>query len=161
MAITKLDAVLEAIEQGKNNDEIRDEIDGRLSDKRLDKLRQHPNVGGGDDVKRDVEIEREVEKIFAPTVKEEKLVVSTGNGVCWREIDDEELVVAPLVENTEEKRLTTVTAINVVGIMEYFITEEDVVISSEGVTVAADQLDELIAELEEVKARHAMLKRGI
>ena len=45
--------------------------------------------------------------------------------------------------------------------MEYFITEEDVVISSEGVTVAADQLDELIAELEEVKARHAMLKRGI
>lgn len=161
MAITKLDAVLEAIEQGKTNDEIRDEIDGRLSDKRLDKLRQHPNVGGGDDVKRDVEIEREVEKIFAPTVKEEKPVVSTGNGVCWREIEDEELVVAPLVENTEEKRLTTVTAINVVGIMEYFITEEDVVISSEGVTVAADQLDELIAELEEVKARHAMLKRGI
>lgn len=46
MAITKLDAVLEAIEQGKTNDEIRDEIDGRLSDKRLDKLRQHPNVGG-------------------------------------------------------------------------------------------------------------------
>lgn len=36
MAITKLDAVLEAIEQGKTNDEIRDEIDGRLSDKRLD-----------------------------------------------------------------------------------------------------------------------------
>lgn len=160
MAITKLDAVLEAIEQGKTNDEIRDEIDGRLSDKRLDKLRKHPNVGV-DDVKRDVEIEREVEKIFAPTVKEEKSVVSTGDGVCWREIDEEELVVAPLVENTEEKRLTTVTAINVVGIMEYFITEEDVVISSEGVTVAADELDELIAELEEVKTRHAMLKRGI
>ena len=46
MVITKLDAVLEAIEQGKTNDEIRDEIDGRLSDKRLDKLRQHPNVWG-------------------------------------------------------------------------------------------------------------------
>lgn len=160
MAITKLDAVLEAIEQGKTNDEIRDEIDGRLSDKRLDKLRQHPNVGA-DDVKRDVEIEREVEKIFAPTVKEEKPVVGTGDGVCWKEINDEELVVEPLIADAEEKRLTTVTAINVVGIMEYFITEEDVVISSEGVTVAADQLDELIAELEEVKARHAMLKRGI
>ena len=161
MAITKLDAVLEAIEQGKTNDEIRDEIDGRLSDKRLDKLRQHPNVGGGDDVKRDVEIEREVEKIFAPTVKEEKPVVGTGDGVCWQGINYEEFAAHPLVADAEEKRLTTVTAINVVGIMEYFITEEDVVISSEGVTVAADQLDELIAELEEVKARHAMLKRGI
>lgn len=161
MAITKLDAVLEAIEQGKTNDEIRDEIDGRLSDKRLDKLRQHPNVGGGDDVKRDAEIEREVEKIFAPTVKEEKPVVSAGDGVSWCEIDDEELAVPPIIVNNEEKRLTTVTAINVVGIMEYFITEDDVVISSEGVTVAADDLDELIAELEEVKARHAMLKRGI
>lgn len=112
-------------------------------------------------MKRDVEIEREVEKIFAPTVKEEKPVVGTGDGVCWKEINDEELVVEPLIADAEEKRLTTVTAINVVGIMEYFITEEDVVISSEGVTVAADQLDELIAELEEVKARHAMLKRGI
>lgn len=161
MAITKLDAVLEAIEQGKTNDEIRDEIDGRLSDKRLDKLRQHPNVGEGDDVKRDVEIEREVEKIFAPTVKEEKPVVSTGDSVSWYEIDDERLAVPPIIADAEEKRLTTVTAINVVGIMEYFITEEDVAISSEGVRIAADQLDELIAELEEVKARHAMLKRGI
>lgn len=161
MAITKLDAVLEAIEQGKTNDEIRDEIDGRLSDKRLDKLRQHPNVGGTDDVKRDVEIEREVEKIFAPTVKEEKPVVGTGDGVCWKKINDEELVVEPLIADAEEKRLTTVTAINVVGIMEYFITEEDVAISSEGVRIVADELDELIAELEEVKARHKMLKRGI
>lgn len=161
MAITKLDAVLEAIEQGKTNDEIRDEIDGRLSDKRLDKLRQHPNVGGGDDVKRDVEIEREVEKIFAPTAKKEKPVVGTGDGVCWYEIDDERLAVPPIIANNEEKRLTTITAINVVGIMEYFITEDDVAISSEGVTVAADELDELIAELEEVKARHKMLKRGI
>lgn len=47
MAITKLDSVLEAIQQGKTNDEIRDEIDGRLSDKRLDKLRQHPDIRGG------------------------------------------------------------------------------------------------------------------
>lgn len=47
MAITKLDAVLEAIEAGKTNDEIRDEIDGRLSDKRLDKFRKHPNIRGG------------------------------------------------------------------------------------------------------------------
>ena len=112
-------------------------------------------------MKRDVEIEREVEKIFAPTVKEEKPVVGTGDGVCWQGINYEEFAAHPLVADAEEKRLTTVTAINVVGIMEYFITEEDVVISSEGVTVAADQLDELIAELEEVKARHAMLKRGI
>ena len=46
MAITKLDEVLEAIQQGKNNDEIRDEIDGRLSDRRLNVLREHPNVRG-------------------------------------------------------------------------------------------------------------------
>lgn len=161
MAITKLDAVLEAIEQGKTNDEIRDEIDGRLSDKRLDKLRQHPNVGGSAEMKHSEEIEREVEKIFAPTVREEKPVVSTGDGTCWQEINDEELAVHHPIADTEEKRLTTVTAINVVGIMEYFITEEDVAISSEGVRIVADELDELIAELEEVKARHAMLKRGI
>ena len=47
MVITKLDEVLEAIQQGKTNDEIRDEIDGRLSDKRLDQLRAHPNLQGG------------------------------------------------------------------------------------------------------------------
>ncbi len=47
MAITKMDEVLDAIQKGKTNDEIRCEIDGRLSDNRLDKLRAHPNVGGG------------------------------------------------------------------------------------------------------------------
>ena len=141
MAITKLDAVLEAIEQGKTNDEIRDEIDGRLSAKRLDKLRPHPTVGA-DDVKRDVEIEREVEKIFAPSITAAESEASTP-------------------EEPPKLLRTAVTAINVVGIMEYFITEEDVAISSEGVRIVADELDELIAELEEVKARHKMLKRGI
>ena len=47
MAITKMDQVLEAIQQGKTNDEIRAEIDGRLSDKRIDMLRAHPAVRGG------------------------------------------------------------------------------------------------------------------
>lgn len=47
MAITKMDEVLEAIAAGKTNDEIRNEIDGRLSDRRIDVLRAHPLVGGG------------------------------------------------------------------------------------------------------------------
>lgn len=65
MAITKMDEVLAAIQAGKTNDEIRDEIDGRLSDKRIDVLRAHPAVRGGSGVKN--EIEREVEKIFSPS----------------------------------------------------------------------------------------------
>ena len=47
MAISKMDQVLEAIQQGKTNDEIRNEIDGRLSDKSIDTLRNHPAVRGG------------------------------------------------------------------------------------------------------------------
>ena len=47
MAITKMDEVLAAIQAGKTNDEIRDEIDGRLSDKRIDVLRAHPAVCEG------------------------------------------------------------------------------------------------------------------
>jgi hypothetical protein len=67
MAITKMDQVLEAIQNGKTNDEIRDEIDGRLSDKSIETLRRHPAVnGGGSAVKRSEEVECEVEKIFAP-----------------------------------------------------------------------------------------------
>lgn len=73
MAITKLDEVLEAITAGKTNDEIRNEIDGRLSDKRIDALRAHPLVGGAGSMKSEdkeisvtEEIEREVEKIFSP-----------------------------------------------------------------------------------------------
>ena len=45
-AISKLDMVLEAIQHGKTNNEIRDEIDGRLSDKRIDGLRNHPEMCG-------------------------------------------------------------------------------------------------------------------
>lgn len=73
MAITKMDEVLEAIQKGKTNDEIRDEIDGRLSDRRIDVLRAHPAVRGGSGMKKNnkeisanEEIEREVEKIFSP-----------------------------------------------------------------------------------------------
>lgn len=72
MAITKMDEVLEAIAAGKTNDEIRNEIDGRLSDKRIDVLRAHPLVGGAGSMKNEdkeisvtEEIEREVEKIFS------------------------------------------------------------------------------------------------
>ena len=47
MVISKQDAICEAIGMGKTNDEIRGEIDGRLSDKTLNKLRANPYVSGG------------------------------------------------------------------------------------------------------------------
>lgn len=40
--ITKMDEVLAAIAAGKSNTQIRDEVDRRLSDKSINKLRAHP-----------------------------------------------------------------------------------------------------------------------
>ena len=42
MAIKRMDEVLAAIAAGKSNTEIRDEIDGRLSDRSINTLRKHP-----------------------------------------------------------------------------------------------------------------------
>ncbi len=42
MAIKRMDEVLAAIAAGKSNTEIRDEIDGRLSDRSINQLRKHP-----------------------------------------------------------------------------------------------------------------------
>ena len=46
MVISKQDAICEMIANGLSNDEIRDELDGRLSDKTINKLRANPLVGG-------------------------------------------------------------------------------------------------------------------
>lgn len=47
MVISKQDAIMEAIAAGRTNDEIRDQIDGRLRDKTIDALRNNPLVRGG------------------------------------------------------------------------------------------------------------------
>lgn len=44
MVISKQDAIYEAIAAGKTNDEIRNDIDGRLGDKLLNTLRANPFV---------------------------------------------------------------------------------------------------------------------
>lgn len=56
MVISKQDAIMEAIAAGRTNDEIRDQIDGRLRDKTIDALRNNPLVrGGGSEMKRQTE----------------------------------------------------------------------------------------------------------
>lgn len=42
MAIKRLDEVLAAIAAGKTNEEIREQIDGRIGDKAINQLRKHP-----------------------------------------------------------------------------------------------------------------------
>lgn len=153
MAITKLDAVLEAIEQGKTNDEIRDEIDGRLSDKRLDKLRQHPNVGA-DDVKRDVEIEREVEKIFAP--KPTMNMPDDGKIDHYvGAVSSEESTVPVLMgpKNAVGARLVMV-GMDVEGLLKYHVDERGVTIEADLIEIAGDLEADLIAEIREAFKIH-------
>lgn len=153
MAITKLDVVLEAIEQGKTNDEIRDEIDGRLSDKRLDKLRQHPNVGG-DGVKCDAEIEREVEKIFAP--KPTMNVPADGKIDHYvGAVSSEESTVPVLMgpKNAVGARLVMV-GMDVEGLLKYHVDERGVTIEADLIEIAGDLEADLIAEIREAFEIH-------
>jgi hypothetical protein len=154
MAITKLDAVLEAIEQGKTNGEIRDEIDGRLSDKRLDKLRQHPNVGGGDDMKRDVEIEREVEKIFAP---KPTMNVPDGSKIDHYvgAVSAEESTVPVLMgtNNAVGARLVMV-GMDVEGLLKYHVDDRGVTIEADLIEIDGDLEADLIAEIREAFKIH-------
>lgn len=130
MAITKLDAVLEAIQNGKTNDEIRDEIDGRLSDNRLNKLRAHPDIRGGNDVKEGnrEEIEREIEKIFSPGLPAEAEPKST----------------AQLRQTGAEYK----------GLLGYYVDDRAITFWADGIEIDSIHLDELVEEIKEIVRIH-------
>lgn len=130
MAITKLDAVLEAIQNGKTNDEIRDEIDGRLSDNRLNKLRAHPDIRGGNEVTEvdREEIDREVEKIFSPGLPAKTEPKST----------------AQLRQTGAEYK----------GLLGYYVDDRAVTFWADGIEIDSDQLDELVEEIKEIIRIH-------
>ncbi len=93
-------------------------------------------------MKRDVDIEREVEKIFAPTIN----------------ADDEQLAVQIAASGDEGKKLA-VAGVCVVGILEYYVTPEDIMIDNDR-AITPDHIDDLIAELKELKAVHRKVVKG-
>lgn len=169
MAITKLDEVLEAIQSGKTNDEIRDEIDGRLSDKRLDRLREHPNVRWGESVSSEsvkAEIERGVETIFAPgtsvEVTEKPFEISATVAAAGHKSVIEQTGLCDLRTKEQktdrpaekhEMRLKQ-TGAEYKGLLGYYVDGRAVTFWADGKEIDGDQLDELIEEIKEVVRIH-------
>lgn len=154
MAITKLDSVLEAIQQGKTNDEIRDEIDGRLSDKRLDKLRQHPDIRGGTNVDEErvndpeskkEEIDREVEKIFGPGLP--ATPHQTIDARVYGEFPDANRAENPAGHLRQ-------TGAEYKGLLGYYVDDRAVTFWADGVEIDSDRLDQLLEEIKEIVRIH-------
>lgn len=89
--IKRMDEVLAAIAAGKSNEEIRDEVDGRLSDKSINQLRRHPanaDVPWPEDAKRAEEAMQAEETV--PFVPEEPVQVPSAAEMVSGDEDDGE-----------------------------------------------------------------------
>ena len=87
------------------------------------------------------EIDNKVKEIFA----------SAPSGGVTDEPDVSDKTVEPIL---------TITGVCMLGIMEYYVTADDVMITSDSVSIGPDDFDQLIAELNEVRRKQRELKGG-